>query len=84
MTKEEIAQYILQWGENNDGPNKWNNNPIGKAIRKVVSKKGNWKEGAKWNPPRDHHKINMMKYNGEIPYKKDEKSSKNRENEDYF
>lgn len=78
MNQKEIEIELEEWFQKNkNNPNIWNNNPIGKALKEIVSKDGHWKNRPRRIPKRNEFEINQLKQDGQIPYSpKKEKKTK--------
>ena len=49
--KQKLAEAIRRWGTQAAyDPNRWHRDPIGQAIRDVVSSLGNWRNAPRGNP----------------------------------
>jgi len=59
-----LAVEIDLWFEKNkNNKNLWNNNEIGKTIKRSVTKKGNWKNAPRGNPAAGYQKALTNKTN---------------------
>lgn len=77
-TEKEIEIELEKWFQKNkNNPNVWNNNPIGRVLKEIVSKDGHWKNRPRRIPKTNEFEINQLKQDGQIPYSpKKEKKTK--------
>lgn len=55
MNDEQFMEYLRNWyRKNKDNKEKWNDNPIGVGIRKMVKLLGRWKGLPRGNPKEGH------------------------------